>query len=143
MCGIVGIVGKNKIEESLIRRMCAALAHRGPDDEGVLVLQPRQPANGSGSSPRAEMPPVGPSLHATHARDSSCSGASVVRYNIALGHRRLSIIDLSPAAHQPMTSVDGSCHIVYNGEIYNFQELRSELEKLGHSFRSTGDTEVL
>ena len=62
---------------------------------------------------------------------------------VGLGHRRLSIIDLSPAGHQPMATVDRRCVISYNGEIYNYQELRVELEALGYHFRSRTDTEVL
>lgn len=62
---------------------------------------------------------------------------------LALGHRRLSILDLSSAGHQPMHSKDGQIIITYNGEIYNFQELRTELEVLGYQFCSTSDTEVL
>ena len=63
--------------------------------------------------------------------------------NLALGHRRLAIIDLSPAGHQPMATRDGRFVISYNGEIYNFGELRIELESLGHQFHSRTDTEVL
>ena len=62
---------------------------------------------------------------------------------VALGHRRLSIIDLSAAGHQPMVSHDGRYVIAYNGEIYNFQDLRTTLEGLGHSFRGHSDTEAL
>ena len=62
---------------------------------------------------------------------------------VGLGHRRLSIIDLSPAGHQPMTNEDGNIWLTYNGEIYNFQSLRAELENLGHTFHSHTDTEVV
>ena len=60
-----------------------------------------------------------------------------------LGHRRLSILDLSPTGHQPMVTPDGRYWITFNGEIYNFQDIRRELQAKGHMFKSTGDTEVL
>jgi len=62
---------------------------------------------------------------------------------LGLAHRRLSIIDLSPAGHQPMADQTNRINIVFNGEIYNFQDLRLELESRGHIFRSHSDTEVL
>src|SRR5688572_4722791 len=62
---------------------------------------------------------------------------------IGLGHRRLAIIDLSPAGHQPMITSDRNHALTYNGEIYNFQELRAELESLGHRFHSRTDSEVV
>jgi asparagine synthase (glutamine-hydrolysing) len=71
--------------------------------------------------------------------DSGCYFAD----SVGFGFRRLSILDLSPSGHQPMTTQDGQVTIVFNGEIYNYAELRSELEGLGHIFKSTGDTEVL
>jgi asparagine synthase (glutamine-hydrolysing) len=63
--------------------------------------------------------------------------------HLAFGHLRLSIIELSPLGHQPMASKDGKAWIVYNGEVYNYRELKSELEALGCSFRSDSDTEVI
>jgi len=104
MCGICGVVRRDGglADAAALRRMAAALAHRGPDDEGVEV-----------------------------------------RGSAGLGHRRLSIIDLSPDGHQPMGNEDGSVRIVFNGEIYNFRELRAGLEARGHRFRSRSDTEVI
>src|SRR5213080_4492976 len=61
----------------------------------------------------------------------------------ALGHRRLAIIDLSEAGRQPLSNEDGTVWITFNGEIYNFQALRQQLEGLGHRFRSQTDTEVI
>lgn len=69
--------------------------------------------------------------------------ADNVRMRGWFGHRRLKILDLSPAAHQPMANDAGSVVLTYNGEIYNFRDLRRELEMLGHRFNSTGDTEVV
>jgi len=62
---------------------------------------------------------------------------------VALGHTRLSILDLSPLGHQPMRSPDGALTMVFNGEVYNFSIVRAELEALGHRFRSSGDSEVI
>src|SRR6478609_6938516 len=63
--------------------------------------------------------------------------------NVGFAHRRLSILDLTAAAAQPMVAADGTSALIYNGEIYNFRELRRELEKMGCRFRSSGDTEVV
>jgi asparagine synthase (glutamine-hydrolysing) len=110
MCGIFGLIGKRSAPlEQAVTRGTRALAHRGPDDEGVIVLPfPTEP-----------------------------------QWCVALGSRRLAILDLSPAGHQPMRDSATGNWIVFNGEIYNFRTVRDELERLGHTFRSTGDTEVL
>ncbi|MBU4274590.1 asparagine synthase (glutamine-hydrolyzing) [Patescibacteria group bacterium] len=63
--------------------------------------------------------------------------------NVGLGHQRLSIIDISAAGHQPMVNKDGTLQIIFNGEIYNFQVIKKELENLGHKFKSKTDTEVI
>ena len=65
------------------------------------------------------------------------------RGRVALGHRRLSIVDTSPAGHQPMSNEDGSVWVTFNGEIYNHAELRPELEARGHRYRSHCDTETI
>jgi asparagine synthase (glutamine-hydrolysing) len=104
MCGFAAVVSLDgaPIDADRVARMANVLAHRGPDDSGVLI-------------------------------DGT----------VGLGFRRLSILDLSPSGHQPMSTEDGQVAVVFNGEIYNFVELREELEGLGHRFRSSGDTEVL
>src|SRR5437868_1156060 len=66
-----------------------------------------------------------------------------VEGSVGLAHRRLSVIDLSRAGHQPMTNEDGSLQLVFNGEIYNYLELREELKSRGHVFASSTDTEVI
>lgn len=106
--------------------MLDLLAHRGPDGEGLEVFW--HPPTG----------PVADSAGLMPDRASRGGAASVC----VLGHRRLSIIDLSDGARQPMATPDGRYHITYNGEIYNYLELRDELLR-HHVFRTASDTEVL
>ena len=80
--------------------------------------------------------------NALHRRGPDSEGLATWN-NASLGHRRLSILDLSNAGNQPMLSEDGNTGIVFNGCIYNFRDIRVELENLGHRFRSHTDTEVL
>ena len=73
----------------------------------------------------------------------SSAGGPKNKAHAGLGHRRLSVIDLSKAGHQPMSNEDGTRLITYNGEIYNFKALRKELEQKGHFFKSDTDTETV
>jgi len=119
MCGIAGFVGAVGNAADAVRGWGDVLAHRGPDDLGVGVLG-------------REGMLVG--------RDP---GGITQESRAVLWHRRLSILDLSEAGWQPMSSQDHRHHIVLNGEIYNYLELRAELEARGVTFRSRSDTEVL
>jgi asparagine synthase (glutamine-hydrolysing) len=124
MCGICGEIDfYNKgIQVNVTQRMCDVLAHRGPDDEGMVFIKEDQ---------------------YWEVRKSSELLQDKDGYEVSLGHRRLSIIDLSEAGHQPMCNEDGKIWIVFNGEIYNFQVIRQGLEEKGHLFRSKSDTEVI
>src|SRR5579871_2407432 len=103
MCGIAGIAGFSvkPVELEEVERMCDAIYHRGPDEDGYYL------------SP-----------------------------DVGLGMRRLSIIDLK-SGRQPVGNEDGSVWVVFNGEIYNFQTLRRDLEAQGHRFSTNTDTEVI
>ncbi len=126
MCGIAGACWSNNRKPLSVidlKRMTAVLAHRGPDDSGIYhslypTDAPRMGAN------QYELP-----------RRSFGVGA-------ALGHRRLSIIDLE-GGHQPLSNEDGTVWIAFNGEIYNYRELRPRLEAQGHHFRTSSDTETI
>lgn len=100
MCGIGGIAGGSPPEEDVLRRMARAMAHRGPDDEGIW-------------------------------RDQV----------VGLAFRRLAIIDLDPRSSQPLHQA--GLHLAFNGEVYNYRELRDELRGLSHTFVTEGDAEVL
>ncbi len=111
MCGICGVLSNDRERvEHAVRRMMAAMVHRGPDDEGYEQL------------------PLGTSEQGPVA---------------GFGFRRLAILDLTPAGHQPMyNTATGDC-LIFNGEIYNFKELRARLQIRRHVFRSSSDSEVL
>ena len=131
MCGITGVYSfKGTVDPMCIKRMTDLLRHRGPDDEGFLAVD-----SASGK------------VFSLIGSESKIQGLRIEDFNepadLFLGHRRLSIIDLSSAGHQPMCNEDGSLWIVYNGEIYNYLEIRKELVSLGHRFNSYTDTEVI
>ena len=121
MCGIAGIFSKDPIDAADIRRMGDALAHRGPDGQGFMLSQ--------GLPSKESLPGL-----VDFSPGLSC--------NVALAHRRLAIVDLSPLGHQPMVWQQRYV-ITFNGEIFNHIELRQELEAIGYQFTSHSDTEVI
>jgi asparagine synthase (glutamine-hydrolysing) len=127
MCGISGIVALNgrPVDLAVLQRMNDVQAHRGPDGEGFLVSWPE--SNGFCSSFVR---------HTSQARSAPPA-------RVALGHRRLAILDLSDRGLQPMSAGASGAWIVFNGEIYNHQQLRAELESRGRFFNTRTDTEVL
>lgn len=136
MCGIFGFYDPAGITRERVQECLAALQlirHRGPDGEGVLLLNSRTGASATLHTPDT---PAGVTcnLHPGELQDG--------QYDLLLGHRRLSIIDVSVAGHQPMRDEAGN-FVVFNGEIYNYIELRDELSALGTQFSTHSDTEVL
>ena len=139
MCGIAALVSASPLAASDIVAMCDRVRHRGPDDEGYALF------DGEGLAARAyggpDTPPECYRAASPFAPRAPLGGAGAFR--AALGHRRLSIVDLTPSGHQPMCGADERCWIVYNGEIYNHIELREELRRAGHEFSGGSDTEVI
>ncbi|MEH1855883.1 MAG: asparagine synthase (glutamine-hydrolyzing) [Nostoc sp.] len=121
MCGIAGLLlfKDSGIDSNILKSLSNSLSDRGPDDFGFLGWSLSAPVQ------------------------ISRNPESLENSRIWLLHRRLSILDLSPAGWQPMGTSDGRYYIVFNGEIYNYLELQTQLKGLGHEFRSHSDTEVL
>jgi asparagine synthase (glutamine-hydrolysing) len=119
MCGIAALIrlSESPLDAKVIEAMTTTVLHRGPDGQGVAYFTIQD-----------------------NLRE--LSDGSSEPWRVALGHRRLSILDLSEAGAQPM-AYRGRTWITYNGEVYNFVELRAELEGLGHHFQSHSDTEVI
>lgn len=148
MCGIAGIVSLNgrPIDPNAPKRMCDMIAHRGPDDAGYVYFHHGRTPDGQGSSwvrfcdaEFAHLNEHLPVFGGSYSRKELGERA----FTLAMGHRRLSILDLTPAGHQPMCSSDRLLWIAHNGEVYNFPELRRDLEAKGYPFRTRTDTEVI
>ena len=108
MCGIVGIIGlRASVPAELLERATRSLAHRGPDDSGTVILH-----DFAGEQADQEI-------------------------EIGLGNRRLAILDLSPLGHQPMNDPATGNWIVYNGEVYNFREVREKLAQAGRTIQQS------
>ncbi|MBA3680596.1 MAG: asparagine synthase (glutamine-hydrolyzing) [Bacteroidetes bacterium] len=140
MCGIAGIILKKRSDLNIAEKiavMTNAIGHRGPDGEGFLLAGEQT---------------VTPYFNVLQQNYQRQDLNYIPKNNLktgdqnsflAFGHRRLSIIDLSETGHQPMCNRDGKTWIVFNGEIYNYIEVREDLKKLGHTFISESDTEVI
>lgn len=141
MCGISGFVSKVKTNVKNLKAMTDIIVHRGPDDEGYAVFGDYDSLPlcfGGKDTPNA----VYRSFLRSKPRNN-ISSISGMKAEVALGHRRLSILDLSFFGHQPMCSEDAELWITYNGEIYNYLELRHILTEKGYRFMSDTDTEVI
>lgn len=119
MCGIAGIISRDTGLLAKIRKMTEVQSHRGPDGVGHLL--------------------IGATARLTAEKVAETQPGDF----LALGHRRLAILDCTSAGAQPMSSPDGKYWISYNGEVYNYLELRGELEAAGYRFSSGSDTEVV
>jgi len=141
LCGITGII---KLKNSALNlcdnivRMTDTLSHRGPDGEGFLLADEGSIIPAYGDNTPEEIKnnrfDFSPSRHIRETGNQAF---------LAFGHRRLSIIDLTAGGHQPMCVKERKLWITYNGEIYNYLEIREELEKKGYSFLTNSDTEVI
>src|SRR5262245_32107088 len=124
MCGIAGIVALDGFAPTKLVEMTQMIEYRGPSGYGFAYSVP-------GPAARVEI---------CHDEEKVPEG---FRPAIGLGNRRLAILDLSANGNQPMQVSDGELCVTYNGEIYNYREIRAELKDLGHRFSTETDTEVL
>jgi asparagine synthase (glutamine-hydrolysing) len=135
MCGIAGIYNTNgePVDKLRLVKMTEIIRHRGPDDEGYLLVSTieNKSQHCKGTDTISDLQRTLPNV-----RDG-------IPANLAFGFRRLSIIDLSEKGHQPMSNPAGTLWIVFNGEIYNYCEIRKELSALGYRFLTKSDTEVI
>lgn len=131
MCGIAGIYCKEGVAPHALalRDALKVSRHRGPDGDGIVFFRL---ADGERRGTRRGLDePI------------DIAGLEQAEADVGIGHLRLSILDLSDAGRQPMRTHDGRVWITYNGEVYNYIELKQELEALGHTFRTRTDTEVI
>ncbi|MCC6815123.1 MAG: asparagine synthase (glutamine-hydrolyzing) [Saprospiraceae bacterium] len=137
MCGIAGVFHFNSkiVDLESIRKMNDIAHHRGPDDEGYVLINTTnnlfQNLLGEKSDPKIS----GKYPHIESFQNES--------YNLCLAYKRLAIIDLSISGHQPMTDETGKFWLHFNGEIYNYLEIKKELQTYGFVFHSNSDSEVL
>ncbi|NOS84493.1 MAG: asparagine synthase (glutamine-hydrolyzing) [Ignavibacteria bacterium] len=135
MCGINGIITEDSVLKRNIIRANNLIRHRGPDDEGYIFIDTHSGnyRQFSGSDSSRAIKEKYPLISFKNERSKEA----------VLAHRRLSIIDLSENGHCPMSDPDGNIWLTYNGEIYNYIELREELRSAGYRFRTNSDSEVI
>ncbi|MGE5401918.1 MAG: asparagine synthase (glutamine-hydrolyzing), partial [Ignavibacteriales bacterium] len=138
MCGIAGYINLDGklVDPVKLLAMNNVISHRGSDDEGYVLInqQSSEFLNFSGVRSAGEIKSGLPVISGS---------ANSIGANIGLAHKRFSIIDLSAHGHQPFFDKERSCCIVFNGEIYNYPELRENLKSQGVKFYTSSDTEVL
>lgn len=134
MCGIAGIIDSEGVIPTYLQNMSQILKHRGPDDEGFSIHNNQESTVFyKGNNTISEL------SHLPHISQAQKN----TNFQVGLLHRRLSILDLSSAGHQPMEYNNKELTIVFNGEIYNYKEIKSELSHKGFKFNSDSDTEVI
>ncbi|MEI6021094.1 MAG: asparagine synthase (glutamine-hydrolyzing) [Bacteroidota bacterium] len=141
MCGIAGIILKNNQSFNAIEKiiqLSEAIKHRGPDGEGFLVAtkQANYPCNNSTNHAFSAILPYSPNNNILSLKQNDA-------IHLVIAHRRLSIIDLTESGHQPLCDTEKKYWITYNGELYNYLELKKELQNIGYHFQSETDTEVV
>ena len=130
MCGISGYIDmKHGVDKNVLRDMTQMIRHRGPDDEGYALFTQNKVVFAKGDDTAEQ-------IDASPIEDIQCQD-----YFMGFGHRRLSILDLSVLGHQPMQKHNKV--LTYNGEVYNYIEIREELKKQGYTFVSNCDSEVI
>ncbi len=135
MCGILGMISRDLPQTTVIREALNSIKHRGPDDEGYLFLN-----TFDGNCIQALGDDACSDLQGKY---KNIKDADITTSHAMLGHRRLAIIDVSSRGHQPMNYDNGNLWITYNGEIFNYKELKMELQASGYRFSSGTDTEVI
>jgi len=136
MCGIAGYISKESVHNSAISSMAKTIEHRGPDDEGFVFANLENQKHRTFSSEKSP-------ASVRNNYDVLNEDGIVPAHHLAMAQVRYSIIDLSAHGHQPMWSVCGRYCITFNGEIYNYIELRNQLRAVGRVFHTKSDTEVL
>ena len=144
MCGIAGIIRSDgrPVDQEVLTRMAARLEHRGPDQSGLWIERAFGGGMPTASVPWARIPDQREHAHANGGVGMPPGGLGLSPGSAGLAVRRLAVID--PAGgRQPLGSEDGAVRLAYNGEIYNYRDLRADLAARGHTLRSAGDSEVL